>query len=220
MFLIAHKTPISKPMCDRLAASGANMFEVDIKMSASRLVVSHFLPTLGVAGWIENDGMRFRTSRRALQDPVLDDVNALIPPQASVLLDLKESAPGRRMEVLLHLERLTVDRDRFAVSSPASADLAQLRSLGFTTWKSVGSKRTLRRVLRAGDPPYDAVTVRHSLLNGGVISALKERAVEVIAWTVNDVRRAVFLRDLGVSGITTDREDVLSTLRPAQQVPV
>jgi len=87
-----------------------------------------------------------------------------------------------------------------------------------------GSERGLagmgRRVEAAGGSfaagPRDdqAVTVRHTLLERQTIARLHQLVPQVIAWTVNDVDRALRLRDAGVDGITTDSPDVLAALRP------
>jgi glycerophosphoryl diester phosphodiesterase len=58
----------------------------------------------------------------------------------------------------------------------------------------------------------DAVSIRHSLITRTTLPALRERVPTVVAWTVNDVRRALQLRDVGVSGVTTDRLTVLQAL--------
>ena len=44
------------------------------------------------------------------------------------------------------------------------------------------------------------------------MAALRGVNDRVVAWTVNDVRRALRLRRLGVAGLTTDRTDVLTAM--------
>jgi glycerophosphoryl diester phosphodiesterase len=56
--------------------------------------------------------------------------------------------------------------------------------------------------------------VRHTLLERQTIARLHQLVPQVIAWTVNDVDRALRLRDAGVDGITTDSPEVLAALRP------
>jgi glycerophosphoryl diester phosphodiesterase len=56
------------------------------------------------------------------------------------------------------------------------------------------------------------VTVNHKLLSRAVVDRLHVLSNTVVAWTVNDVRRAVWLRDNGVDGVTTDSTDVMREL--------
>jgi glycerophosphoryl diester phosphodiesterase len=90
--------------------------------------------------------------------------------------------------------------------------LERLRAAGFRTWRSAGTRSELRELLNEGPLADDAVSVRHTLLSPEVIARLHQQAPSIIAWTVNDRRRARHLRDLGVDGVTTDRAAVLRSL--------
>ena len=214
MLLVVHRTPSTAAQCDRLAAAGASVFELDVQVAHERLVVSHFLPVLRRPGWLENDNWRFRWSAGLDQDPAVSDAVARIPQSCSVLLDLKETAPHRRAELNRRIAHELTDRDRFVVSSAETDDLDDLRAAGFRTWRTIGDRRSLRAVLAGGPLADAAVTVRHRLLDRSTMERLHAVAPAVVAWTVNSVGRAHELRAQGVDGITTDSSSVLVRARP------
>ena len=63
--------------------------------------------------------------------------------------------------------------------------------------------------------PTFAVTVRHPYLTPETIERLR-RDGKVMAWTVNDPRRALELAAAGVDGITSDLPQVFRALAPTQ----
>lgn len=219
MILVAHRTPASRPACERLAAAGATVFEADVQVeSADRIVISHYHPLRRFAR-VQRDNWRLRWHTGAARDPRLADVDAAIPAGCRVLLDLKEKLPERRARLVAVVRDALPDRNRFLVCSPREAELAPLRAAGFATWRTVGSRRELADVLATDGLPDAAVTVRHTLLDRDTLDRLRARVPSVVAWTVNDPRRARALRALGVDGITTDRAAVLRTLMIDTTVP-
>jgi glycerophosphoryl diester phosphodiesterase len=211
MLLVAHRTPRSRAACDLLAAAGARVFEADVQVDDEvRIVVSHYLPW---GRWgLQRDNWRVRWHASAAQDPTIDDVVALVPPGCRISLDMKERTDERRRRLIDALIAGLPDRSRFVVCGGREADLERLRSAGFGTWRSAGTPAQLRELLAAGPLRDDAVSVRHSLLDPGVVARLHAQVPTVVAWTVNDPRRARAVREFGVDGVTTDRAAVLRTL--------
>lgn len=209
MLLVAHRTPSTAAECARVAAAGARVFELDVQLGRDRVVVSHYLPVLRRRGWLENDNWRFRRSAALDQDPSVSDVLARIPDGCRVLLDLKEREPARRAELNRRLATELTDRTRLVVSTSDTEDLETLRSAGFPTWRTIGGRGDLARLLAAGTVPDQAVSVRHRLLDAATIGRLHDVAPLIVAWTVNDVGRARHLRAAGVGGLTTDSTSVL-----------
>lgn len=219
MILVAHRTPASGPACERLAADGATVFEADVQVdNADRIVISHYHP-LGRFTRVQRDNWRLRWHTAAARDALLADVDAAVPAGCRVLLDLKEKLPERRARLVAVVEDELSDRNRFLVCGPREAELAPLRAAGFATWRTAGSRRELADVLATDGLPDAAVTVRHTLLDRATLDRLRARVPSVMAWTVNDPRRARALRALGVDGITTDRAAVLRTLMIDTTVP-
>lgn len=219
MILVAHRTPASRPACERLAAAGATVFEADVQVDqADRIVISHYHPLRRLTR-VQRDNWRLRWHTGAARDAPLADVDAAVPAGCRVLLDLKEKLPARRARLVAVVRDVLPDRSRFLVCSPREAELAPLRAAGFATWRTVGSPRELADVLATGGLPDAAVTVRHTLLNRDTLDRLRGCVPSVMAWTVNDPRRARALRRLGVDGITTDRALVLRTVMIDTTVP-
>ncbi len=212
MLLVAHRTPPSRIECERLAAAGAQVFEVDVQVDErDRVVVSHYFG-LGPFGLVQRDNWRFRWHTGAARDPRLDDFAGHVPDDCRLLLDLKERAPARRARLRAALIASSIARERFLVCSPHGTDLDELRAAGFRTWRTAGTAAELAAVFDASRLPDDAVTIRHSLLTDELLGRLHDRVPAVVAWTVNDAGRAARLRELGVDGITTDRASVLRAL--------
>jgi glycerophosphoryl diester phosphodiesterase len=211
---VAHRTPRSRAACDALAAAGASIFEADIQVDDSdRIVVSHYLP---MGSWgLQRDNWRVRWHTSAADDPTLDDVVALVPSGCRVSLDMKEKTDERRRRLIDALIAGLPDRSRFVVCGGRGPDLERLRGAGFRTWRSAGRPDQLRELLAQGPLDDDAVSVRHSLLSQDVVAQLHEQVPTVVAWTVNDPRRARRIRQFGVDGVTTDRIAVLRILASA-----
>lgn len=209
MFVVAHRTPTTSEACEALVAAGVRYFELDVQLSGQGLVVSHFLPLLGVRGWVENDNWRFRWHGRG--DPSVAELLACIPPKANVLLDPKETRPSRRAELV---ERVTAlpNQERFVVSTSQLEDLAALRAAGLRTWRTVKNERQLAALLSAGSTEDDGVSVRHALLTARTVDRLHALVPSVVGWTVNDLARARSLIQWGIDGITTDRPEEITAI--------
>lgn len=210
MLLVAHRTPATPAGCDRLAAAGARVFEVDVQLDdAERVLVSHYLP-LGPV--LQRDNWRLRPRARAVRDPLLAEVLARVPDGCEVLLDLKERSAARADRLVAALTAALGGQSGFIACGGQAGDLDRLRAAGFRTWRTIGDAATLRAVLAGAALPDEAVSVRQSLLSREVVAVLHERVPAVVAWTVNQPRRAAALRRFGVDGVTTDRLAVLQSL--------
>jgi hypothetical protein len=210
MLLVAHRSPGTLAQCRAVADAGATVFEVDVQIWRGRLVVSHYLPVLRTA--VRRDGWRFVRGWHERREPLLAHVAALVPPDRVVLLDLKETELGRRAELLAAVAATLPSSGRYLACTPIADDLEVLRDKGFSTWRTIGDRRQLDAVLAGERLADDAVTVNHKLLSRAVVDRLHVLSNTVVAWTVNDVRRAVWLRDNGVDGVTTDSTDVMREL--------
>lgn len=212
MLIVAHRTPTTAAGCAALAAAGAHAFELDVQLRGTRLVVSHYLPFLGVRGWLEHDNGRFRWRSGPPRDPALLDIVALIPPQCLILLDPKETEPCRRRALHEALVAALPERDRLRVSTDRADDLERYRAAGFQTWRTIKTGRALGHVISSGPVPDAGVSVRHTLLDAASVERLHGVTDTVVAWTVRNVARAARLREFGVDGITTDSRGVMTRL--------
>ncbi len=207
VLLVAHRSPRSAAACEAVAEAGATIFEIDVQIWDGQLVVSHYLPLLG-SGW-RRDGWRVVRGWNPRHEPPLAEVAELVPPDRAVLLDLKEQEPGRRADLLAAIAETLPTSGRYFACTSVVEDLDLLRTKRFRTWRTIGDQRRLDAVL-AGDAVADeAVTVKHKLLSQAVVDRLHSLTGTVVAWTVNDVSRARWLREIGVDGLTTDSVDVM-----------
>lgn len=207
MLLVAHRSPRSASRCQAVAAAGATVFEIDVQIWAGRLVVSHYLPTLRTS--FRRDGWRLVRGWSPRREPPLADIAELVPPDRVVLLDLKEEDRGRRAELLAAIVATLPTSGRYLACTSIVEDLEALREKGFHTWRTIGDQSQLDAALAGGKVADEAVTVSHKLLSGAVVERLHQLAETVVAWTVNDVSRARWLRDIGVDGVTTDSLEVM-----------
>lgn len=207
MLLVAHRSPRTAAECRAAADAGAQVFEIDVQVWAGQLVVSHYLPVLGTG--FRRDGWRVVRGWNPRLEPPLADLAELVPPDRVVLLDLKEEEPGRRADLLASIVATLPSSNRYVACTSVVEDLNALRSKGFHTWRTIGDQRQLDAVLNGDAVADDAVTVKHRLLSRAVVERLHALTNTVVAWTVNDVARARWLRDIGVDGVTTDSADVM-----------
>jgi hypothetical protein len=210
MLIVAHRSPRTKADCQAAADAGATVFEIDVQIWHGRLVASHYLPLLGSA--IRRDGWRFVRGWHERREPLLAHVAELVPADGVVLLDLKETERGRREELLAAVGATLPSSGRYVACTSIAEDLDVLRDKGFRTWRTIGDRRQLDTVLAGGRLADDAVTVNHTLLSRAVVDQLHVLATTVVAWTVNDIGRAGWLRDIGVDGVTTDSLAVMRAL--------
>lgn len=211
MLLVAHRTPPTREGCLELRAAGARVFELDVQLAGSSVVVSHYLPVLRVRGWLENDNWKVRWGGRGpSRDPELQALVDLVPDDCAVLLDPKERTAGRRAELADRVIAHGFDTSRFCVSTHDDGDLRRYREAGFRTWRTAGTRRELAVLLAGGPRSDEAVSVRHTLLTEATIERLHSLVPTVVAWTVNTAGTAGRLRAMGVDGLTTDRREVMT----------
>jgi len=177
--------------------------------------------------WLEGNRFVARHERRLGPFPFLYDKWYIKPSfgRPFTLADVAAEPVGLFLD-------LRGDRDRLL--EPLLAALEELKALGRTIltsqdWKlldrarereprlrlaySAGYERQvgpLRRRLQA-DPPA-MVSIRHVLLDATLIGDLKERGVMIIAWTVDDRRRARELLRWQVDGIVSNDLSLLRDL--------
>jgi hypothetical protein len=203
MLAIAHRTPVTAAGCERLAAVGVSVFEVDLQFLAGVPVVSHFLPLWAGLPRLRHDRWRFTLRARAKAEEDLAAVVDRVPAGAAVLVDLKSAAGAADLVALLRASPRPPEG--WYVSGKDPAALAVVAAAGYRTWLSVATRGALTGPLPDG---LDAVTVRQQYLSGPEVRRLSARVPRVMAWTVQDVWRAEQLASYGVAGITSDSEKV------------
>ena len=206
---VAHTTPADPLGCQRLAALGATIFEIDVRLHSGRVVASHYLPlVLGVEA-LQRHNWRLRRGRAGARDRSLSDLVERIPPQCRILLDCKDDTAATAPPLSEQIREGVTDIGRYVVASKNWSALAPLRDAGFEVWASAATRRALAELL-FGNVECDAATVRHSLLTSDTVRSLRQAYGTVVAWTVNDMSRALTLATMGIAGITSDNPRVLA----------
>jgi glycerophosphoryl diester phosphodiesterase len=214
MILIAHRMPATVEACAALASRGANVFEVDLQLSGSEVLISHALPLLPGVPYLRSlrhDGWQFSWSAALAGQPLASAFDRL-PPGTDLLLDLKTDHGPDAPRLIESLLTSSLDPARCHISSKNWPLLDELARAGFRTWRSVATRAALQQLIEAADHDRSyAVTVRHTFLTPTAMPALTPFG-RVIAWTVNDPARAQALEKLGVAGVTSDNPDVFADL--------
>lgn len=173
-------------------ASGAEMLEVDLRMSPDgTLYLSHDVP--------ENIAQR----------PLLSDLFSILSAtdRISVNLDVKTEgliAPAMKMARNYHLT------DRILFTGSCTRDRALAVSLGADIWRNLETGESvqdgMQHILQDGSP---CLNVRHTLITDEFHQRLRECGRGFSAWTVNDEDNMRRLLQVGVANITT-RHPVLA----------
>ena len=188
MLVIAHRGASfdlpenTLPAFERAIAIGADYVEFDVWPDLS---VTHDRPVAGVAY------------------PTLREVLDLCHGRIGVMVELKRP----RGDVVERTLRL-LDDDAVLVCFQRRALVeARARRPGLRTVQHVGFGVSIRGAAGAWAAGFqDERTTRRG------IEAARRLGLETTVYTVNDERRMLVLRDLGVSGIFTDRPDVAVSL--------
>jgi len=208
MLAIAHTTPVDRDACERLAALGVTLFEIDVRLRGSDVVASHYLPLLPRLEVVQRHNRRLRLGRPWAVDLPLHHIADVVPPQCRILLDCKDDTGAPAQRLTTRLLDSVGDTGRYVVASKNWPALRLLTDAGVETWVSVATPRALRTAL-SSDVPCRTVTARHTLLDADVVRVLRRRYGRVMAWTVNDPARAQRLALMGVDGVTSDDPEVL-----------
>ena len=211
MLAIAHRTPSTAPECARLAGLGVTHFEVDLQFLAGAPVVSHYLPAVGVLPRLRHDRWRFTLRARAAAEEDLAAVLDRVPAGCAVLVDLKSDDADSAAALVGLLRDSGRPPEGWYVSAKSVDALAVVTAAGFRGWLSVDTRPAFVAALNGQLPPgLDAVTVRHTFLDGAAVARIREHQPRVLAWTVNKAWRLEELAGYGVAGVTSDEEDVLA----------
>ena len=212
LLLIAHRAGNELPTLRAAEEAGADLIEADVWSYRGAVEVRH-LKTMGpvpllwdrwklAAGW---------TPRLTLPDVVRASVPATV-----LLLDLKGSDPLLPQMVAEAMAKAAPGR-RYAVCSRNWDLLHEFRDHpDVSVFHSIGSRRQLAAAWpRLQRQDRHGVSIHRRLLSPLVVEALKEKAVAVIAWPVNDIQALGAVVACGIDGITTDSIDLLRGLRRA-----
>jgi hypothetical protein len=212
VLLTVHRLPNNPVALGGLVAAGAGMVEVDVQLYRGELRASHAVPLSHRTPYLRIDGWRLSASRRP-PGRALADVLGELPAGLPVSFDLKNERGEAALELARRLVADITAPPGSWVASKHRGSLAIARTAGWPTMLSIGDRRALRDLIAGDLSPTDALAVRHTLLTRERLDHLARAGhPPVIAWVVDDVRRARELAEWGAFGITSDSSDVFRAL--------
>ena len=186
---------------DTALEHGVDMIEFDVRACRGELVLAHY-----PWDWRRGD---CPTLRRAL-----DHLSG--PRFAGLRFDVDVKQAGIEAAIIYALERVGL-ADRCLISSQVPTILDRVRRLdpSIATGISVGGRLNRRRQgwAAAWQKPllsaieqrrFDAVMAHHTLVDKSLADALRERAGELFAWTVDDRTLVERLRATGLTGVISN----------------
>jgi glycerophosphoryl diester phosphodiesterase len=194
-FLVAHRAGNNLGALRVAERAGVRVVEADLRLCGGLAEVRH-AKSVGRLPVLYDEG-QWRVSRGRLPLAALLEAAS---DETELLLDLKDD-DVRLAEVVaagLGGRAVTVCARAWRLLEPFAGvrDIHVLRS--------IGSHVELAAFLRSPAGSCDGVSIAEWLVDEALVSALRERAGVVVAWTVNTPRRAARLLGWGVDGITTD----------------
>lgn len=202
-FVVAHRAGNDLARLRAAEAFGVALVEADLRLWRGRVEVRH-LKTVGP--------IPILWDKWFLADPFaprlrLEELLEAAAPATHLLLDLK-GRDSRLAELVL--EKLPPGRD-VTVSARCARLLQPFVGVpGVRRFRSVGSRRQLRRLLARGETGgLDGLAIHERLLDESIVAAVRERVATVLAWPVNSAARAAELVRLGVDGLISDEPDRL-----------
>nr|MCW2727236.1 glycerophosphodiester phosphodiesterase [Aeromicrobium sp.] len=213
---IAHRAGNTLAGLETANLLGADVIECDVHEHHGRLEVRH-LKTAGPLPFLWDKWELVPASAPRL---VLAELLDADRHGTTFMLDLKGRRPstGRAVVDLLHesgIRHPVLVCSRHWPLVDAFADVPYVRRV-----LSARNRGELTRLLRrlASTGPVHGVSVHRSLLDRDVVAELNRRVDVVMTWPVNDVVSLDHLLEIGVTGIISDENQVLSELI-RRQVP-
>jgi len=146
----------------------------------------------------------------------LPEICAATKPGPGLLLDLKGSRCALVPAIVKTLrDQAAVGRAAICGQNWRLLDTAYELEPRLSAFYSLETPRQLGELHQrpVQGPPVRAVSVWEGMLTPQLIAEFHEREIAIYAWTVNRIERARELVALGVSGIISDRQELLQSLR-------
>lgn len=222
--LIAHRGASRVRIENTLAAFAvaldqrADAVELDVHATADGVVVVHHDP---VPHGVHGDGRSERQPISALRYvelatiriggepvPTLRDTLALMGDRAAVYVEIKGVGIERQV-----VEAIRGNRARCAVHSFDHTAIAGVRALAPEIPRGLLFERGEREGIVEAMRAHDArdLWAENGIVDAALIDAAHSAGMRLIAWTVNDPRRAGQLAAFGIDGLCTDDVPLISS---------
>lgn len=184
----------------------ADTIELDVHLFRGRLEVRHAKVLWPFARYWERWEWVPQTDW-----PSLAEILAAAPADAHLWFDLK-GMTGRLPKRLL---AEAGERRPMTASCRSWWALRRIRRIdGIRTYRSVGNLLQLWLVQRVRFSDESSGIVMHErFASAEILERLRRRTSNLVVWAVEDIDRAIELRDLGVSGIIADDLALLQEVR-------
>lgn len=206
--VIAHNAGDSLAAATRAVAYGTDGIEIDVRSTGGELFATHDAPLPLL------EDLVFR-------GPSLAQAWDIARLRATVLLHLKQRSPGYLDQVRTFLASRRLRRVLVQAAHPETLRALKATDRQVTPLLLVFSPAGLQALQR--DPSrlrgLAGVSVKDDALTPAAIAWLRARHLLVFAWTVNDEQRLNELVAAGVSGVITDRLDIMRLLGTGQVAP-
>ncbi len=193
-------------------ASGVDAIEFDVKFVHDELIVFHddtvermTDSTGSITSFSQTEfaGLRLRNDEPI---PTLAQVWDIVPPSVGINIELKGPHTGRPAA-----EFIRTHAHRYLVSSFLVDELEQFKSHALNVPTALLTRVHDMNVLATGASlGVENIHVMDAVADPGYLLAMFNAGFTVYVFTVNDIARAVQLRELGVAAIFTDIPNVLN----------
>ena len=198
------------PSFARAVEEKVNGIEFDVHSVDGRLVVIHdetVNRTSNGSGALQNysfDALRLLDFGEGATIPILEEVIEATPENVFINIELKGQDTGKAVASVLP----DYPNHRFMISSFSPIELDEFRTDYGTTENTENALLTVRLTSRimeyANQMNVKILNVSAKFLQKKKVIHAIQRGFRIYVYTINDVKRARKLCDLGVSGIFTD----------------
>ncbi len=206
---VAHRAGNDLAAAQHALDLGAAMLEVDIWPRLFRLETRH-VKTIGPLPIFWEKWEIVSVGGKPMR---LDELLEWTPDGVRLLLDLKGMNPllGRRVVRAAREARPGLE---LVICGRNWRQLDRIETLpGVHVFYSAGEAQELDKAWsKLERQEHPAISIRESLLTDETLDRLRQLNAAIVAWTVNDPKRAHELVDLGVDAITTDNLELLADL--------
>lgn len=199
---------------ERAIEMKADMVEFDVRQSLDgRLVVIHDAKvdrTTGGRGMVSEktlSELKGLDAGKGERIPTFEEALDACSGRTRLVIELKQN--GIEERIIREINARGLRDDVFIVSFNASRlRLVKALDPGVRTGLILfASGNPIALAERCG---ADAVAPFRWFITKGFVEKAKSRGLYTFTWTVDDERKAIALRDMGVTGIVTNRPDILS----------
>jgi glycerophosphoryl diester phosphodiesterase len=142
--------------------------------------------------------------------PFLEEMIATVPAGKKMVIEIKCG-----IEVLPALQQIVKDCGKndqlifIAFDWKTILAAKQMFPTNKCYWLSSSATEVLEKIDEAAKNKLDGINLNNKIVDQQMVKKAKDAGLEVLSWTIDDSEEAKRLVQLGVSGITTNRPDLI-----------